>query len=111
MPVAEHGEPNHWLTVVTIDPEVTGRTPHELVRTLLAQDIEARPAWKPMHLQPVFAGAEVRGGSVGAEVFATGLCLPSGSSLTIEQQTRVVDALRSALGVDSPTHAVTSGGR
>jgi dTDP-4-amino-4,6-dideoxygalactose transaminase len=111
MPVADHGEPNHWLTVVTIDPEVTGRTPHELVRILLAQDIEARPAWKPMHLQPVFAGAEVRGGSVGAEVFATGLCLPSGSSLTIEQQTRVVDALRSALGVDSPTHAVTSGGR
>jgi dTDP-4-amino-4,6-dideoxygalactose transaminase len=111
MPIADHGVPNHWLTVVTVDPDVTGRTPHDLVRELLARDIEARPAWKPMHLQPVFADAEVRGGAVGEHVFATGLCLPSGSSLTIEQQTRVVDALRVALGVDAPTHAVPGGRR
>jgi dTDP-4-amino-4,6-dideoxygalactose transaminase len=103
MPVADYGEPNHWLTVVTIDPAVCGREPLEVVAELHAQDIEARPAWKPMHLQPVFADAPVRGGSVGERIFATGLCLPSGSSLTIEQQARVVDALLTA--IDRATHA------
>jgi dTDP-4-amino-4,6-dideoxygalactose transaminase len=97
MPADANGVPNHWLTVVTIDPEVTGATPHDLVAALHAEGIEARPAWKPMHLQPVFAGAEVRGGAVGEAVFATGLCLPSGSALTEAQQDRVTSALHSLL--------------
>jgi dTDP-4-amino-4,6-dideoxygalactose transaminase len=111
MPIAPYGVPNWWLTCLLVDPEKFGADRDQLLARLARHNIEARPAWKPMHLQPVFAGCEVRGGAVGAEVFATGLCLPSGSSLTIEQQTRVVDSLRAALGVDAPTRDAVSAGR
>jgi pyridoxal phosphate-dependent aminotransferase EpsN len=60
-------------------------------------DIEARPAWKPMHLQPVFADCEMRGGAVAEEIFRHGLCLPSGSSMTDADVTRVVDGVRAAV--------------
>jgi dTDP-4-amino-4,6-dideoxygalactose transaminase len=76
---------------------------------LLSTGIEARPAWKPMHLQPIFAGAETRGGRVGERIFSRGLCLPSGSSLTVDQQDRVVVALRSLLGVATSADASAMG--
>lgn len=59
--------------------------------------IEARPLWKPMHLQPVFADCEVYGGSVGAGLFRDGLCLPSGSTLTVDEQDEVVDVVRGSV--------------
>ena len=94
MPVAPHSEPTHWLTVVMLDEDRFGAGPDMVRKTLFEHGIEARPAWKPMHLQPAFADAPVRGGAVGEHIFSAGLCLPSGSSLTNAQQTRVVEVLR-----------------
>lgn len=97
-PLDPRGEPNEWLTVAQIDPTATAVGRVEIADLLAAQRIECRPAWKPMHLQPVFADAPRIGGAVSEEVFERGLCLPSGSSLTDDQQTRVIEALRTASG-------------
>ena len=98
LPEASYGQPTHWLTCLTIDPELAP-TDREAVRTaLLAEGIEARPVWKPMHLQPVFADARCVGGSVAAELFADGLCLPSGSSLTDAEQDEVIARVRACFG-------------
>jgi pyridoxal phosphate-dependent aminotransferase EpsN len=86
--------PNRWLNVGLLPP---GVDPVAVCEKLAADDIEARPAWKPMHAQPVFAHAERVGGAVADELFARGLCLPSGSSLTEAQQARVIDAVRRAV--------------
>jgi pyridoxal phosphate-dependent aminotransferase EpsN len=91
MPVAAHGTPNHWLTVIQIDPAVAGATREDVRLALEAEDIEARPVWKPMHLQPVFSEARCFGGDVAAGLFDRGLCLPSGSNLKEDDQQRVVD--------------------
>ena len=93
MPLAAYGESNCWLTCVMIDPTTFGAGPVEICEHLAGQCIEARPTWKPMHLQPVFKDAPVVGGNVSADVFRRGLCLPSGSALTQDQQERVVAAL------------------
>jgi dTDP-4-amino-4,6-dideoxygalactose transaminase len=98
MPDASYGEPTNWLTVMTLDPNSARATPDELRLALEAEDIEARPAWKPMHLQPLFAEAPVVGGEVAERIFARGLCLPSGSNLTDEDQDRVIGILQSMLG-------------
>ena len=99
MPEASYGRSGirstRWLTTLTIDAAQFG-VDHETVRVALeAQQIEARPVWKPMHQQPVFAGCRVIGGAVSDALFATGLCLPSGSSLTPAQQHRVIDVVQS----------------
>jgi pyridoxal phosphate-dependent aminotransferase EpsN len=94
MPEAPWGRHSRWLTTLTIDPGDFG-TDRETVRLALeAENIEARPVWKPMHRQPVFAGFESVGGEVADDLFNRGLCLPSSSNLTPEQLERVVDALR-----------------
>ena len=93
MPHPDTGTPNHWLTVITVDEQRFGLTPHELIAKLAAADIEARPAWKPMHLQPIFAELPMRGGAVAETVFATGVCLPSGSAMTDADQSRVIEAI------------------
>ena len=95
MPEATYGTSNCWLTCVLLDPEVFGATPADVCAYLGEQQIEARPTWKPMHLQPVFADAERVGGAVAEGIFARGLCLPSGSALTEQQQERVVSELLS----------------
>ena len=97
MPVAAYGRPTNWLTVITIDEAQFGTRPEDVRVQLLAQSIESRPAWKPMHLQPAFANDTVCGGEVGRHIFATGLCLPSGSNLTEDQQGRVIEQVRGAL--------------
>ena len=95
MPDAPWGTPTNWLTVVRIDPGAFGATPEQVRLHLERLDIEARPAWKPMHLQPVFADAPTVGGEVAAGIFADGLCLPSGSSLDDAELGRVIEAVRS----------------
>ena len=91
MPVPEDSQPNRWLTVATIDPAQAG-TDREAIRLALeAQNIEARPAWKPMHQQPLFADAESVGGVVSDAIFETGICLPTGSALTDAQIDRVIE--------------------
>lgn len=97
MPEAPYGKMNRWLSCLTIDPAVAGTT-REAVRTSLeSENIEARPVWKPMHLQPVFAGHDVRGGAVAAELFENGLCLPSGSNLSEDDQSRVIANIMAAV--------------
>jgi len=94
MPVANFGTPNHWLTVVLIDPEHFG-TDRESVRLALeTENIEARPVWKPMHMQPVFKDSRVRGGAVGEDLFDRGLCLPSGSRMTADDLERVASVIK-----------------
>ncbi|MBZ4330272.1 aminotransferase class I/II-fold pyridoxal phosphate-dependent enzyme [Corallococcus sp. AS-1-12] len=94
MPEAPWGRHTRWLTTLTIDPEAFGAD-REAVRTALErEDIEARPVWKPMHLQPVFAGFARRRGSVAEDLFRHGLCLPSGSNLTRQELERVVEVVR-----------------
>ncbi len=83
-----------WLTVIQLDPRRARATPEQLRLALEAENIESRPVWKPMHCQPVFAGCRVLGGLVSEELFARGLCLPSGSALTPADQDRVVAILR-----------------
>ncbi len=91
-PVPTDSRPNHWLTVITLDVDRHG-SPHTVCAALAERNIEARPAWKPMHQQPVFAGAPMLGGSVADAVYATGLCLPTGSGMTDTDLDRVLDAL------------------
>jgi len=83
---------NRWLTALVIDPAKTNGLSRETLReALLAKDIESRPLWKPMHLQPVFAQAPYYGEKVGEQLFEQGLCLPSGSNLTDADFARIFD--------------------
>ena len=82
MPRQKLGSGNHWLTCITIDPAEFGATREEVRLMLEAHNVEARPVWKPLHMQPVFAGFRVRGGERSAAIFERGLCLPSGSNLS-----------------------------
>lgn len=86
-----------WLTVIQIDPRIARATPEQVRLALEAENIQSRPVWKPMHLQPVFADCAVLGGGVAEELFTRGLCLPSGSSLTEAEQDRVVALVRQQL--------------
>lgn len=97
-PIDDRGSPNHWLTVAQIDPAVAAAGPREVMSALEERNIESRPAWKPMHAQPVYRHAESVLSGVADEVFARGLCLPSGSSLSDAQQARVIDEVRRASG-------------
>jgi pyridoxal phosphate-dependent aminotransferase EpsN len=90
MPEAAWGRHTRWLTCLTIDPDQFGATSETVRVALEAANIEARPVWKPMHLQPVFADCEQVGGEVAADLFHRGLCLPSGSNLTEAELARVV---------------------
>ena len=81
---------NHWLTILTIAPAKFGGTREEVRLALEADNIEARPVWKPMHMQPVFANCRRRGGAVSELLFERGLCIPSGSNLTPSQRDRVI---------------------
>jgi len=98
MPVAGYGESNCWLTAVTVDPAAFGATRDDIRTHLESLRIESRPTWKPMHLQPAFRGCTMRGGEVSEDVYARGLCLPSGSGLSDNDRARVVEAVLSAPG-------------
>lgn len=85
---------NYWLTAVIIDPAITGGIDREMVRLEMEKEnIECRPLWKPMHLQPVFEGSRFFGEGVCVELFEKGLCLPSGSNLTDEEFERIFEVL------------------
>ncbi|HEX6924644.1 MAG TPA: NeuD/PglB/VioB family sugar acetyltransferase [Longimicrobiaceae bacterium] len=93
MPEAPWGHATRWLTCITVDPKEFGRDREDVLRCLEALDVEARPVWKPMHLQPVFAGYPSVGGAVAERLFTAGLCLPSGSNLAESDIARVIDAI------------------
>ena len=98
MPEAPFGRSSRWLTVVTVDAERFGAGRDDIVVALEAADIEARPAWKPMHRQPVFAGRRSVGGHVADALFETGVCLPSGTGMTDTDVDRVVEAVLAVPG-------------
>jgi dTDP-glucose 4,6-dehydratase len=89
---------NCWLTAILLDPDVAAATPEELRVALAEAGIEARPMWKPMHLQPVYAGHEAYVDGTSERLFAQGLCLPSGSALTDTDLWRVHEHLTAVLG-------------
>ncbi len=94
MPIASYGEPNYWLTCILVDPARFGSTREDIRLALEKENIESRPLWKPMHLQPVFKDCRVRGGSVSEKIFRDGLCLPSGTALIDVELERVAGIIR-----------------
>ena len=89
---AAWGKHTRWLTCLTIDPKQAPVDREAVREHMTSLNIEARPVWKPMHMQPLFASCDRFGGEVGASLFEHGLCLPSGSGLTEEEQDRVIEA-------------------
>ncbi|WP_309381791.1 aminotransferase class I/II-fold pyridoxal phosphate-dependent enzyme [Cerasicoccus frondis] len=98
MPEAPWGRCNRWLTCLTLE-ERAHCTASDLIDALEAENIEARPVWRPMHRQPVCAEFEVIGGSVADRLYETGVCLPSGGGMTAEQQDRVIAVAGRCLGL------------
>jgi pyridoxal phosphate-dependent aminotransferase EpsN len=90
---ATYGSSNAWLTCVTVDAGAFGASSEQIRLHLESKNIESRPVWKPMHLQPVFETCRVRGGGVSERLFERGLCLPSGSGLSVSEQTEVIAAI------------------
>ena len=115
MPEAPFGRSSRWLTTLTVDPELCGISRDQIIDTLEAENIEARPVWKPMQLQPLYRGCKFYphpqgngdrdrgpfhlsyGNSVSEQLFEHGLCLPSGSSLRQEEQERVIYCIKKLL--------------
>jgi dTDP-4-amino-4,6-dideoxygalactose transaminase len=94
MPSTVAGTSNNWLTCILIDPEEFGADREQVRVALESADIESRPTWKPLHLQPVFAGAGLIGPGHCARIFDAGLCLPTGSALSQADQARVVEIIQ-----------------
>jgi pyridoxal phosphate-dependent aminotransferase EpsN len=115
MPEAPYGRSSRWLTVIQVDPAEFGATSEDVRVNLERANIESRPVWKPMHRQPLFAGTRAVGGAVAEGLFRNGLCLPSGSALTDDERTRVVEALlatpRTRARRLAPRTAPTAGAR
>ena len=86
--------PNYWLSTILVNPQEAGFTYQELSARLMAADIESRPLWKPMHLQPVFVKAPAYVNGVSEALFAQGLCLPSGPMVTDEDVNRIVEIIK-----------------
>lgn len=97
MPEAPFGRSNRWLTVMTIDCDVTGISAAEICDYLAEYNIEARPVWKPMHLQPIYCKAKYykhNESSISDQLFNSGICLPSGSNMCIEEQNYVISRIK-----------------
>jgi dTDP-4-amino-4,6-dideoxygalactose transaminase len=92
------GRHTRWLTVMTVNPDAFGKTREEIQLALEQENIESRPVWKPMHLQPVFAGCEFIGNGVSEALFNNGLCLPSGTALQTAQLERIVGFITALSG-------------
>lgn len=97
MPEPEGLQSTRWLTALTIDPTETGITREGIRLMLLEHQIESRPLWKPMHMQPLYAGAPYHGSGIDERLFANGLCLPSCSDMTDEQQDEVIERIEALL--------------
>lgn len=93
MPEPKGAYSSHWLTALHIDPDRCGRSREDIRLMLAAEQIEARPLWKPMHTQPVFEGSAYFGSGVDEDLFEKGLCLPSGSDMPSAQQDEVIERI------------------
>jgi pyridoxal phosphate-dependent aminotransferase EpsN len=109
MPQAPYGLHTNWLSCFLIDEKKFGCSRDELIRVLDAANVESRPVWKPMHLQPLYAGCRRYGGEVAEDLFRRGICLPSSSSLSLEDQLHVINHVSPASSaVSFPYPAVSS---
>lgn len=90
---------NHWLSAIIVDPEITRKDREGLRHAFLEDNIESRPLWKPMHLQPVFESAPYYGGNISEKLFDNGLCLPSGSNLSDEDRSRIAKVIHTYFGI------------
>lgn len=93
MPEPSWGKSTRWLTCLTIDPSAFGANREQVRLALAAEQIESRPVWKPLHLQPIFKDCECIGGEVAEDLFEQGLCLPSGSNLSDEDLDCVIQSI------------------
>ncbi len=98
MPEPEGRRSTRWLTCMTVDPSVVSVSKDDIIHACSGAEIEVRPLWKPMHLQPVFEGTRFAGPGLCETLFDTGLCLPSGSGMSNAEQDRVIDVVCDALG-------------
>ena len=97
MPIVDPEAANYWLTCLTVDSETSGSSRDALIAALEAADIEARPLWKPLHLQPVFKEKICHGGELAAGLFKNGLCLPSGSAMHQSDREAVITTIKATL--------------
>ena len=98
MEEANYGTSNRWLTTLTVDEKQTGISKNHIINALEKENIESRPVWKPMHMQPLYRNCEyVKSDDedISAELFEKGICLPSGSSLLKEDQLKIIDIILS----------------
>jgi pyridoxal phosphate-dependent aminotransferase EpsN len=103
MPQAPYGLHTNWLSCFLIDEREFGSSRDALIRALDEANVEARPVWKPMHLQPLYAECKRYGGEVAEDLFRRGICLPSSSSLPEEDQLHVINCVRRTAGADALT--------
>ena len=96
MPQAEYGFHTNWLSCFLVDEKSLGVNRDELIQALDKANIESRPIWKPMHLQKLYRDADCLGGSIAEDLFRRGICLPSSSSMSNEEQERVIQVIRAA---------------
>jgi len=101
MPQASYGLHTNWLSCFLIDEDRFGCSRDAVIRALDEANVESRPVWKPMHLQPLYAGCERNGGKVAEDLFRRGICLPSSSSLTEQEQLHVINTVRRTVGADA----------
>jgi pyridoxal phosphate-dependent aminotransferase EpsN len=106
MPQAPYGLHTNWLSCFLIDEREFGSSRDALIRALDEANVESRPVWKPMHLQPLYAGCERYGGEVAEDLFRRGICLPSSSSLPEVDQLHVINCVRRTAGADALTQMV-----
>ena len=99
---------NHWLSAIIVDANKTGKTREDLRLALLEHNIESRPLCKPMHLQPIFANAPYYGTNVSEKLFDDGLCMPSGSNLTVEERQRIVLKIKEVISKIIKTERIIS---
>lgn len=95
MPEPDFCRSTKWLSCMLIDPEIAGTDRDAIIKALGDNNIESRPTWKPMHLQPLYRECEIVGGAVSERLFAQGLCLPSGTAMSGEDLSRVARVVRS----------------
>jgi pyridoxal phosphate-dependent aminotransferase EpsN len=103
MPQASYGLHTNWLSCFLIDEKQFGCSRDELIAALNGGNIESRPVWKPMHLQPLYAGCQRYGGAVSEDLFKRGICIPSSSSLTNDEQLHIINVIRRSIGAAALT--------
>ncbi|MFK9089950.1 aminotransferase class I/II-fold pyridoxal phosphate-dependent enzyme [Bacillus salipaludis] len=105
MPELENTRSNRWLTALIINEEEAGVSAEEILRALTLENIEARPVWKPLHMQPIFQGTRYyqhsNSENISEYLFKSGICLPSGSNLEVEYQSKVINCIKDVINNNS----------